>query len=108
MVMQTVVERARAIPTPRAGQIYEDQSLRFLVALCSCLQEQHGTEPFFLSVAQARSILGVPKMRAWQMLQTLQFDGIIKMVRAGEKGSRKGLKAAEYRFLGAPSSGDIF
>jgi hypothetical protein len=104
IAMRAVIEQARRMPTPPAGCIYEDQSLQLLVAVCACLQQQHGAGTFFLSVEQARKILGVSKMTAWRMLQTLRFDEIIKMVRPGEKGSRRGLKAAEYQFMDPAST----
>jgi hypothetical protein len=95
--LAAAVERARSMPTPAAASVYEDEHLRFLVALCVCLQEQHGDGPFFLSARQAADVLGTDRMDAWRMLEALRLDGII--VRKA-KGTLKDRQASEWRLAG--------
>lgn len=81
---------------PDIAQDY-DGNLRRLVALCWQLSKQWGTESFPLACDVAGEYLGVSKMTAWRMLKTLQFDGVIRVVK---KGSNLTERASEYLFQG--------
>jgi hypothetical protein len=65
------------------------------VALCWQLQCQWGDRSFPLGCQTAAEVLGVSRIKAWHLLNTLQFDGVLRLVKKGTKASRK---ASEWRF----------
>jgi hypothetical protein len=67
-----------------------------LLSLCHELQRRWRDGPFPLSCATAGKCLGVSAMHAWRLLQVLQFDGALRLVRRGTKASKK---ASEWRFI---------
>ena len=99
IAMAAVINEARAMPVPPAGLIYENPSLQPLVSIFSCLQQQHGKAPFFLSARQAGNLVGVDRTTAWRMLQVLMVDGIIRVERVGDQGPGNNRKASEYRYI---------
>ncbi len=92
--LQVAAEKAQQEPPPPVADRY-DGPLRGLVALCWQLQTQWGDRPFPLACRTAADVLGVSAIKAWRLLNTLQFDGILRLVKTGTKTSKK---ASEWRF----------
>jgi hypothetical protein len=82
----------------RAPQAYIDGNadLGVLAAFCRNLSEAAGGRPFFLSCRKVERLFDVSRQTAWRWLQTLQFYGVIELVRKGTKASQK---ASEWRFI---------
>lgn len=86
----------RAPIPPIAEQLgYEGYLLR-LTSLCWQLQLQAGSRPFPLGCREAGEFLGVSKSEANRLLRTLEFDGVLRLVKKGTKASKK---ANEWRFI---------
>ena len=81
--MHTIVVEALNMPEPPAALIYNDPDMRLLVRLCDRLQHHWGTQPFFLSCRKVQETLGLSRMAAWRMLQTLWFEGVIELDKRG-------------------------
>jgi hypothetical protein len=93
--LEAAVARAEQEPAPPVAERY-DGPLRRLVALCWQLQKQWGDRPFPLACRTAAEVLGVTRIKAWALLQALQFDRVLRRVRTGTKASKK---ASEWRFI---------
>jgi hypothetical protein len=93
VIWNGIVQKAAA--SASAG--FEDAHAR-LVNLCAALQEHHGPgKPWPLSCRKAAKVIRVPYQKAARLLKLLQFEKVIKLVKAaGPKGSAR---AAEYQFL---------
>ena len=96
--MNEIFEKARAAPLPtKAVQKYGAGSLRTLLAsLCRELQAFHGGNRFHLSGRAAGPLLGVSDVHAWRWLNTLEKDGIIRLLKKYPRGTRL---AREYRYV---------
>lgn len=94
--LRPIVEKAKSMPTPVAGLIYDDTEMQLLVALCWCLQEYHDVNPFYLSCRTVERAIGISRTNAARMLKTLVFDGVLKLVSSGEL---KLHQAAEYQYI---------
>jgi hypothetical protein len=83
-----------------------DGNLRRLVSLCWHLQAQQLGRPFPLSCRKAGKFLGVSHVQAWRDLRTLEFDGILKLIKKGKEGTHKN-DGSEWVFVKPGSaSGD--
>ena len=77
---------------------YGAGSLRTLLAsLCRELQHFHGDDRFPLSGRAAGPLLGVSDVQAWRWLNTLEADGIIRLLKKYPRGTRL---ARECRYEG--------
>jgi hypothetical protein len=89
--------RATAKKPPRiAVELYGDEPIVQLAALCRELQRLAGDDEFFLDCRTAGRLLGVSHKTASQYLRALRIDGILKCV---ETGSRQSRRASSYRYL---------
>jgi len=97
--MQELFELAReAAPPTKAVEKYGAGSLRTLLAcLCRELQHFHGGDRFYLSGRAAAPLLGISDVQAWRWLNTLERDGIIRLLKTYPRGTRM---AREYRYVG--------
>jgi hypothetical protein len=86
---------AGGVPTMCEALGY-DGNLYRLTALCWQLQLQWCDRPFPLGCRKAGEFLGVSKTEAHRMLRTLQFDGVLRLVKKGTKASKK---ASEWHFV---------
>ena len=96
--MQELFEKAReTAPPTKAVEKYGAGSLRTLLAsLCRELQHFHGDDRFHLSGRAAAPLLGVSDVQAWRWLNTLERDGIIRLLKKYPRGTRL---AREYRYV---------
>jgi hypothetical protein len=85
--MHSIVVEALNMSEPPAALFYDDPDFRLLVRLCDRLQHHWGEQPFFLSCRKVQQTLSLSRMRAWRMLETLRFDGIIKLHKRGRKAA---------------------
>jgi len=95
--MGDILRRAAAADPPAVAMQYEQEELRLLVSLCRELQREAGKRPFYLSVRTAAEQVGVSPRHAARWLKGLVIDGILKLVR---KGDRRKREASEYRYMG--------
>ena len=93
--MAQVLERAKQADLPAAAMQYESDKIRLLVAVCRELQREAGDKPFFLSSYWVGQRFGIGSMRAWRWLRRLCDDGVLELIR---KGNRQ--EANEYRYGG--------
>jgi hypothetical protein len=77
---------------------YKVPWMRQLVRFCGLLQACRGGETFFLSGYDVADLAGVSQPTAWRGLKKLCSDGVIEMVK---RGNRR--EANVYRFLGTRS-----
>jgi hypothetical protein len=82
-------------PAPPVADRY-DGALRTLVALCWQLQRQWGRRAFPLPCRIAADVIGVSPLKAWQMLEALRIDRVIRLVKKGSKATGR---ASEWRFI---------
>jgi hypothetical protein len=82
-------------PAPPVADRY-DGALRKLVALCWQLQRRWGSRAFPLPCRIAADVLGVSPLKAWQMLEALRIDRVIRLVKKGSKATGR---ASEWRFI---------
>jgi hypothetical protein len=95
--MTEMLEAARRSAPPTCAERYSQQAVRLLVALCRQLQMHAGDREFYLSCHTAGRLLDVRHTTAWRWLFLLQQDGILELVKPGQRG---GGKAARYRYRG--------
>jgi DNA-binding Lrp family transcriptional regulator len=69
--------------------------MKLLVALCAELQIAVGQGTFFLSCRDAGDLLDQDFRTVSRWLKKLEFDGVLKRIATGSRGSHK---ANEYRF----------
>ncbi len=79
-----------------------DGHLCRLARLCAALQTQSGDRPFPLSCRVAADCLHTSAVHANRLLKTLQFDGVLVLVK---KGTKRSGKASEWRFIDQNSGG---
>ena len=81
---------------PEVAEQYEQEELRLLVSLCRELQRACGDGAFFLATRTAGQLLGVNHVTASRWLRLLILDGILELVTAGTRESRR---ASRYRYV---------
>ena len=101
--MGEILKRAVAAEPPAVAMQYEQPALRLLVSLCRELQREAGRRPFYLSVRTAAEQIGVSPSQAATWLNGLVIDGILKLVR---KGDRRKRKSKRVPLCGRVSKGD--
>lgn len=80
---------------PEVAEQYEQEELRLLVSFCRELQRGCGDGAFFLATRTAGRLLGVNHVTASRWLRLLILDGILELVTAGTRESRR---ASRYRY----------
>jgi hypothetical protein len=95
-VFLQLVDEAKAIaPTLAIADIYDDQALRALTAMCFVLHRHHQGRPWPLSARKAGEAIGVSKSEAARLLKALVFVGLIRFVTPHDRLARR---AAEYQW----------
>jgi hypothetical protein len=82
-------------PIPKCAEAYEQPQLRALIALCRELQQNAGSEPFYLAGRVAAQQIGVDHKTAARWLKMLCMDRVLSLA---ERGTRQ--HAAEYFYRG--------
>ncbi len=95
--LEAILDEIKDAPLPDAALRYDTPPMKTLTALCAALQRAWGDQPFFLSARAVADAVGVPRMKAWRMLETLLFDSVIERV---TKGNYRDRMATQYRFKG--------
>lgn len=99
--LSAAVAKADAEPFPSEADLYHEPELRRLVAICAQLQIQWGDQPFPLGCRKAGELLGVTPTEAGRLLKVLKFDGVLKLIRKGNKTKTQtgSYTASEWRFI---------
>jgi len=92
---QNIVAVAMDDEAPTWASKYDVATVR-LILLCRRLQEHHGANPFYLPYRLAADVAGLKRMAALRRMRRLQADGIIELVRVGDRS-----RANEWRYVGA-------
>jgi hypothetical protein len=95
--IMAVLERASKASSPIIATDYDSREVRLLVKVCRELQRQAGKGTFFLSTRTAGELVGVSHWEAATWLKGLVADGVLELVRKGDRPTRK---ASEYKYLG--------
>jgi hypothetical protein len=93
--MSDIVSRARLAPLLPEAAGYEQEGLRFLVALCRELQRSAGDGAFYLSCRTAGRLLGVDHTTANRWMFLLVQDGILEPVAIGSTAT---WRASRFRY----------
>jgi hypothetical protein len=88
----------RVVPDlPRADR--EEAGLLRLDILAELLQQKAGDGSFPLSCRKAGELCGISKSLANRLINRLVATGSLVCTSEGQRGSRPGLRAAEYRYV---------
>ncbi len=94
-LMASIMERVRSKPNhPVCSEMGYSADVSLLVGLCRELQQENGSEPFYLSCATGEKLLGKDRQQVWRWLRCLCIDKVLVLV---TKGTTR--KATRYRFV---------
>ena len=104
--LRELFEQSRTEPLPLCANRYpEGSDARRLCGLARVLDDNSKGEPWPLSARTLGSLFDISKMTASRLLRRLQADGVVELIRLGQKGSRREpgevtLRASTWRFGG--------
>jgi hypothetical protein len=93
--VRLMFNQALAASFPPAAVQYSSIEAKQLVALCSVLQANAGTEPFFIDCRTAGQLISKSHTIAWKFLQMFVNDGVLKCEETGRMN-----RASRYRYIG--------
>jgi hypothetical protein len=96
LIKKAIVKDAKKKPLPEIAKNYPCKKIQFLIAVCREFQRSAGDNPFFLSCRMAGDILGISFTRANRMLQGLEREKILHVVKRGGPDTNK---ATRFRYI---------
>ncbi|NRA58641.1 MAG: bifunctional DNA primase/polymerase [Phycisphaerales bacterium] len=95
VTMDGIVRKARAASNPKCAGQYDDERTHLLIRLCKILSQRYEDGVFWLACRQAGSAIGLSHTAAADLLHMLVQDGVLALVRRGERR-----RSSVYRYLG--------
>ncbi|OAB63986.1 hypothetical protein AY599_16450 [Leptolyngbya valderiana BDU 20041] len=95
VTMDGIVREARAAPNPECAGRYEDEQTYLLIRLCKVLSQRYEDGVFWLACREAGKAIGLSHTAAADLLNMLVQDGVLALVRRGERR-----RSSDYRYLG--------
>jgi len=90
---EAIAARAKDYPLPARGEVFAHPCIRALIRISAVLQENAGSDPFYLSSYVAAELLQTDQRQAHRWLLLLCRRGILSLEKKGNRAL-----ASEYRY----------